>query len=163
MPQSALARRAADIGDTRSVLDAMSRSVDAGDDPLTVVRRGASVAGGPTTDAQRTVLPAAQAAADKGGTPRGVLDAAYNAAARAPESAPAPSAAQAPDVAYRVADGEMLDEIAHLRYGTAAAVEQVLDANPALVGERPRLPGGALVELPPEAPAPAATVVTLWS
>ena len=57
----------------------------------------------------------------------------------------------------------MLDEIAHLRYGTAAAVEQVLDASPALAGERPRLPGGTLVELPPEAPAPAATVVTLWS
>ena len=109
------------------------------------------------------VLPAAQAAADNGGAPRDVRDAAYNAAARSPQSAPAPSAPQAPDVAYRVADGEMLDEIAHLRYGTAAAVEQVLDASPALAGERPRLPGGTLVELPPEAPAPAATVVTLWS
>ena len=161
--RGALAASSAVVGDTRSVLDAMSRSVGAGDGPSAVVDRGREAAGGPSTEAQRVVLPAAEAAADNGGAPRDVLAAAYNAAARSPESAPAPGAAQSPDVAYRAADGEMLDEIAHLRFGTAAAVEDVLDANPALGGERPRLPGGTLVELPPEAPAPAATVVTLWS
>ena len=109
--QSNLARSSAVAGDMRSVLDAMSRSVGAGDGPVAVVDRGRAAAGGPSTEARRVVLPAAQAAADNGGAPRDVRDAAYNAGARSPQSAPAPSAPQAPDVAYRVADGEMLDEI----------------------------------------------------
>lgn len=110
---------------------------------------------------KQRALAAAEAAARAGGTSRDVLDAAYAAAARFP-AAPARSATTA-EVAYRAADGEMLDEIARLRYGTAAAVEHVLDANPALAGARPRLPGGTLVELPPSAPPAAAAVVTLWS
>ena len=160
--QSTLARSATGAGDTRSVLDAISRGAASGESPADVVARGREAAGGPATEARRVVLPAAQATADGGGSPEDVRDAAYDAAARS-QSAPAAPAAQAPEVAYRVADGEMLDEIAHLRYGTPAAVEQLLAANPALAGARPRLPGGTLVELPPDAPGAASPVVTLWS
>ena len=159
--QGALARSAAAAGDTRSVLDAISRSVDAGDGPADVVDSGRAAAGGPATEAQRVVLPAAQAAAAAGGSPEQVRSAAHEAAARS-ASAPAPSATPAPDVAYRAAEGEMLDAIAHLRYG-APAVERLLEANPALAKERPRLPGGLLVQLPAEAQAASSAAVTLWS
>lgn len=114
------------------------------------------------TDKQREVVAAAEAAARAGGTSQDVLDAAYGAAARFP-AAPAAAAAAAPEVAYRAGEGETLDEVAHLRYGTAAVVEQILAANPDLASARPRLPAGALVRLPPDAQAPAAPAVTLWS
>ena len=103
--------------------------------------------------------------ADAGGSPEAVRDAAYEAAARAPRSG-APTASRTlgspADVAYRAAEGEVLDEIAHLRYGTAAVVEELLEPNPHLAPAAPRLPGATLVDLPPAAAAPPAPAVSLW-
>ena len=163
--QGTLAGDAGSFGDQRTALNAMDRAVDAGASPAAVVDAGREVSGGPATSASRGVLPAAQAAADAGGSPEAVRDAAYEAAARAPHTgAPAASPTlQSPaDVAYRAAEGEVLDEIAHLRYGTAAVVEELLEANPRLAPAAPRLPGGTLVDLPLTADAPPAPAISLW-
>ena len=163
--QGALARDAGRFDDQRRVLDTMTRAVGSGASPAAVVDAGRGASGGPRTAASREVLPAAQAAADGGGSPEPVRDVAYEAAARVPSSGapPACPAMQAPaDVAYRAAEGEVLDEIAHLRYGTPAVVEELLKVNPRLATAPPRLRGGTLVDLPPVAVAPPAPAISLW-
>ena len=163
--QGTLSRNVGSFGDQRRVLDTMTRAVDSGASPAAVMDAGREAAGGSGTAASRDVLPAAQAAADGGGNPEAVRDAAYEAAARAPRSggSPASPTLRSPaDVAYRAGEGEILDEIAHLRYGTAAVVEELLKANPHLALASPRLPGGTLVDLPSAAAAPPAPAVSLW-
>ena len=65
---------------------------------------------------------------------------------------------------YRAQAGEMVDEICQLYYGrTAGVVEQVYEANRGLAELGPRLPAGALVELPEIEPAETETVYPeLW-
>lgn len=65
---------------------------------------------------------------------------------------------------YRAKDGEMVDEICQLYYGrTSGVVEQVLAANPGLAELGPRLPAGALVELPEiEEPTTNVRYPALW-
>ena len=143
----------------------MTRAVDSGASPAAVVDAGREASGGPESAASREALPAAQAVADGGASPEAVRDAAYEAASRAP-GAGAPPASPAlearADVAYRAAEGEVLDEIAHLRYGTPAVVEELLRVNPRLASAPPRLRGGTLVDLPPAAAAPPAPAISLW-
>ena len=162
--QGALARDAGSFGDQRRVLDTMARAVDSGASPAAVVDAGREASGGPETAASREVLPAAEAVAEAGGSPEAVRGAAYEAAARTSRSgAPvSPMLQAAAGVAYRAAEGEVLDEVAHLRYGTPAVVEELLEANPRSAAVAPRLPGGTLVDLPPAAAAPATPAVSLW-
>lgn len=51
-------------------------------------------------------------------------------------------------VVYVAGDGDMLDAIAHRRYGSAAAVRYVQAANPGLAAAGPRLAAGTRVLLP---------------
>ena len=144
----------------------MSRAVDSGTSPAAVVDAGRAASGGAETPASRDVLPAARAAADAGGSPEAVRDAAYEAAARAPRSGASPVSPtlQSPaEVAYRAAEGEVLDEIAHLHSGTAAVIEELLEANPRLAPASPRLRGGTVVDLPAAAAARPAPAISFWN
>ena len=51
-------------------------------------------------------------------------------------------------------EGDMLDAIAHRRYGTVAAVRAIQAANPELAGRGPRLAAGTRVRLPEIETAP---------
>ena len=139
----------------------MTRAVDSGASPAAVEDAGREVSGRPEAAASREVLPAAQDVADAAGSPEAVRDAAYEAAARTsfPVSRRSPTLRASADVAYRAAEGEVLDEIAHLRYNTPAVVEELLKANPRLAPAPGRLQGGTLVDLPPRTAAPPAPAV----
>lgn len=58
---------------------------------------------------------------------------------------------------YVSVDGDMVDLIAHVRYGSHLGnTERVYDANPGLAARGPVLPAGVVVKLP-EAPAQSST------
>lgn len=111
-----------------------------------------------TTD---QVLAAMRAAVAAGGSPEDVLAAARRAAVRTAGGAPAdPPPAS---TAYRAAEGDVLDAVAHAFYGAEAAVTSLLVSNQPLAVQPPHLPAGALVGLPPvDLPAPEVRAVQIW-
>ena len=65
---------------------------------------------------------------------------------------------------YTCRDGDMVDEICHLHYGTTrgGVVEAVLEANYLLELDLPLLRAGQVIILPDIAAQPARTGVRLW-
>ena len=170
-------------GDVRSVVDAAGDAAAGGGSPADVLAaataaaaRAAAGLGGPagsegasdtgvvgSASNPRRVLDAIAGVAARGGSARGMIDAAVRAASRLPGAA-APVAAVARDVAYRARAGDVIDDIAWRRYGTPLAAAAILAANPRLAEHDPRLPAGTLVGLPERAAETAArTIVQLWT
>ena len=65
---------------------------------------------------------------------------------------------------YTCRDGDMVDEICHLHYGTTrgGVVEAVLEANYLLELDLPLLMAGRVIVLPDIAAQPVRTVLRLW-
>jgi phage tail protein X len=65
---------------------------------------------------------------------------------------------------YTCRDGDLVDEICHLYYGTTrgGVVEAVLEANYLLELDLPLLRAGQMIILPDIAARPARAVVRLW-
>jgi phage tail protein X len=65
---------------------------------------------------------------------------------------------------YTCRDGDMVDEICHIHYGTTSGgvVEAALEANYLLELDLPLLKAGQVITLPDIAAQPARTVVRLW-
>lgn len=68
-------------------------------------------------------------------------------------------------IRYRAKQGDVLDAVCKVHYGTEAAVVAVLEANPGLADLGPELPAGTVIALPdlPQAAANAPQPVRLWS
>lgn len=156
---------AAAAGSASSVVSAASAAA-AAVDPLTETAATGAAA----------VADAARAAAEGGGSAaRRALDAVLSAASSGPAAmarAAARSALRADGgaplgrlaafTAYRAAAGDALDAVAWRRYGTEAAVHQLLAANPDAAV--PRLAAGQLVGLPDVRPARRVReTVQLWT
>lgn len=103
--------------------------------------------------------------ADPSRLPEELLAVALAAASRL-DDAPATLELERPasDFVYVAVDGDTLDLIAYRRYGTVAAVRNVVAANPGLTALGPRLPAGTRVNLPDieVAPEDEARIVQLW-
>lgn len=63
---------------------------------------------------------------------------------------------------YRNRDGDMLDAIANKELGAAAQVNDLLDANPHLSAQPPRLPAGVFITLPAPRAAQTSGRIRLW-
>lgn len=95
----------------------------------------------------QAILEALRAHADRSAAE--LVDIALSTASRLEgDAGPLELARSAATVVYVAADGDMLDAIAHRRYGVAAAVRHIQAANPDLVTLGPRLPAGTRVLLP---------------
>ena len=102
--------------------------------------------------------------ADPGRTPGELLEAARVAASRQEGDASAELERPTADAVYIAQEGDMLDLVAHRRYGTVTAVTRIRAANPDLAGIGPRLPAGTRVVLPEIDSTPQDTTqeVQLW-
>jgi phage tail protein X len=64
---------------------------------------------------------------------------------------------------YTTIDGDMLDLIAYREYGVSSKVTEVLyDKNYRIANLPIELPGGVVVELPPQTPPRVRDVIRLW-
>jgi phage tail protein X len=64
---------------------------------------------------------------------------------------------------YRTKEGDMVDEIAFLYYGSETMTLEILKANPFLSDYSDILPAGLLLALPVATPAPVVSTIELWS
>ena len=102
--------------------------------------------------------------ADPDRTPEDLLEAARVAASRRQGDASAELERPTAEAVYIAQEGDMLDLVAHRRYGTVTAVTRIRAANPDLTGAGPRLPAGTRVVLPEIEATPQDTTqaVQLW-
>lgn len=64
---------------------------------------------------------------------------------------------------YRTVDGDMVDQICQVHYGSTAHTAAVYEANPRLAALGPVLAKGHVLTLPEVAPAPIDEPIRLWS
>ena len=145
-------------GNPRAVLDAGERAAAAGAGPdatLTAMSdAGGALNGASSAPDTASMLQDARAAAasDARATSAqsvaAALDAARTAAARSPAEMTASALGDAPRVAYRAKEGDVLDDIVWQHYGTQDVLDSFVRANPGLAALGASLPAGAIVQLP---------------